>query len=75
MTDREKFIDENFIQIPNEKGITYKPFNLENLLNNNYFIALVGKTDAQRSWFSLILENHLKDSQRMIKMIKIELNK
>ena len=75
MADREKFIDENFIQIPNEKGITYKPFDLESLLNNNYFIALVRKTDTQRSWFSIIMENHLKDSQRMIEMIKIELNK
>lgn len=75
MADRERFIDENFIQISNEKGITYKPFDLEILLNNNYFIALAHKTDVQRSWFSIILENHFKDSQRMIEMIKEELNK
>ena len=75
MADREKFIDENFIQRPNEKGITYKPFDLENLLNNHYFIALVYKTDAQRSWFSIIMERHLKESQRILEMIKIELNK
>ena len=74
MADRERFIDENFIQLPNEKGITYKPFDLESLLNNHYFIALVHKTDAQRSWFSIIMERHLKESQRMLEMIKIELN-
>jgi len=73
--DREKFIDENFIQISNEQGITYKPFDLESLLNNNYFIALVHKTDVQRSWFSIIMERHLKESQRMLEHIKIELNK
>ena len=75
MVDREKFIDENFIQLPNEKGITYKPFDLESLLNNHYFIALVHKTDVQRSWFSIIMERHLKESQRMLEIIKIELNK
>ncbi|MBD0852024.1 DUF6090 family protein [Maribacter arenosus] len=75
MADREKFIDENFIQIPNDKGITYKPFDLESLLSNHYFIALVRKTDAQRSWFSIIMQRHLKESQRMLEMIKIELNK
>ena len=75
IADREKFIDENFIQLPNDKGITYKPFDLERLLNNHYFIALVRKTDAQRSWFSKIMERHLQESQRMLEMIKIELNK
>ena len=75
MADREKFIDENFIQMPNEQGITYKPFDLESLLNNHYFIALVLKTDTQRSWFSIIMERHLEESQRMIEMIKKELNK
>jgi len=73
--DREKFIDQNFVQLGNDKGITYKPFDLESLLNNHYFIALINKTDVQRSWFSIILESHLKDSQRMLEMIKIELNK
>ena len=75
MADREKFIDENFIQLPYKKGITYKPFDLESLLNNHYFIALVYKTDAQRVWFAIIMERHLKESQRMLEMIKIELNK
>ena len=75
IADREKFIDENFIQLPKENGITYKPFDLESLLNNHYFVALIYKTDAQRSWFSIVMENHLKESQRMIEMIKIELNK
>jgi len=74
MADREKFIDENFIQLPNKKGITYKPFDLESLLNNHYFIALVYKTDAQRAWFAIIMERHLKESQRMLEMIKIEIN-
>jgi len=75
MADREKFIDENFIQVSNDKGITYKPFDLEGLLNNHYFIALVNKTDVQRSWFSKIMESHIRESQRMIEMIKTELNK
>jgi len=73
--DREKFIDKNFVQFPNENGITYKPFDLESLLSNHYFIALVRKTDLQRSWFSIIMEKHVKESQRMLDMIKIELNK
>ncbi len=75
MADREKFIDENFIQLSNDKGITYKPFDLESLFDNHYFIALVHKTDVQRSWFSIIMERHLKESQRMLEMIKTELNK
>ena len=75
MADREKFIDENFIQLPNEKGITYKPFDLESLLNNRYFIALIHKTDAQRSWFSIIMKRHIKESQRLLEMINVELNK
>jgi len=75
MADREKFIDQNFIQVSNDKGITYKPFDLEGLLNNHYFIALVNKTDVQRSWFSKIMESHIRESQRMIEMIKTELNK
>lgn len=32
MADREKFIDENFVQLGNDKGITYEPFDLESLL-------------------------------------------
>ena len=75
IADREKFIDENFIQLPKENGITYKPFDLESLLNNHYFVALIYKTDAQRSWFSIIMERHLKESQRMLELVKLELNK
>ncbi len=75
IADREKFVDEHFIQLSNERGLTYKPFNLERLLNNDYFIALVHKTDVQRGWFTIILERHLKDTQEMIKKIKEELNK
>jgi hypothetical protein len=75
IADREKFVDEHFIQLSNENGLTYKPFNLERLLNNDYFIALVHKTDVQRGWFTIILERHLKDTQEMIKKIKEELNK
>ncbi|MGB5323576.1 DUF6090 family protein [Lutimonas sp.] len=73
--EREKFIDQNFIQLPNEKGLTYKPFDLESLLNNHYFIALVHKTDTQRLWFSKRMEGHLKESQRMLELVKLELNK
>jgi len=73
--DREKFVDENFIQIPNERGITYKAFDLESLLKNQYFIALVHKTDVQRIWFSNIMERHLTESQRMLELINEELNK
>jgi len=29
IADREKFVDEHFIQLSNENGLTYKPFNLE----------------------------------------------
>ena len=73
--NREKFVDENFIQIPNERGITYKAFDLESLLKNQYFIALVHKTDVQRMWFSNIMERHLMESQRMLELINEELNK
>lgn len=70
MTNRE-----NFIQMDNGKSLSCKPFDLESLLNNHYFIALVHKTDIQRSWFSTIMEKHLKESQRMLESVKTELNK
>ncbi len=75
MADREKFIDENFIQLPNKRGITYQPFDLGSLLENHYFIALVHKTDAQRSWFAIIMEKHLQESLKILEMIRTELEK
>ncbi len=73
--DREKFIDENFIQVGIKNGVKYKPFDLNALYKKNYFIALIHKTDVQRSFFSWVMEEHLKESQRMLEIIKAELNK
>jgi len=74
MADREKFIDQNFIQVPNDKTLTYKPFDIENLFKQNYFVALVYKTDTQRGFFSKVMIEHLKETQRVLAIIKAEIN-
>ena len=73
--DREKFIDENFIPSPTKKGLMYTAFDSSSLYKNNYFISLIYKTDAQRTFFSQNMEEHLEKSQKMLKIIKAELNK
>jgi hypothetical protein len=73
--DREKFIDENFMQFSTNTGVKYKPFDLSGLFKNKYFIALIYKTKVQRKWFSGITEEHLSESQRMLEIVKAELNK
>jgi hypothetical protein len=72
--DREKFIDEHFIQSPKEGGVSYKPFDANKLFLDRYFIALIYKTDLRRRFFSMKMENHLNDSQELLKAVKMELN-
>ena len=73
--DREKFVDEHFIQSPEGNGVKYQPFDLNALYNNNYFKALVYKTDLQRGFFSRVMQEHLNETQRMIEVVNTELNK
>ncbi len=71
--DREKYIDEHFIQSGRGKKNIYKPFDGNSLMEDNYFVALINKTDMQRSYFSEIMKDHLIQSQRLLKIIKEEL--
>ena len=77
LDNRERFIDEHFIQRPKDKdkltGLIYNPFDGNNLLLNMSFNALIYKTDLQRRFFSFNMEDHLKDSQKLLKTIKEEL--
>jgi hypothetical protein len=63
------------LPIPLKNAVKYKPFDVNDLYKNKYFIALIYKTDLQRSFFSMVIEEHLKESQRMLEIIKAELNK
>ena len=72
--DREKFIDEHFIQSPKDRGVRYKPFDANKLFLDRYFIAVIYKTDLRRRYFSEIIENHLNESQEILKTVKKELN-
>jgi len=73
--DRDKFIDEHFIQSPKDRvGVKYTPFDADKLFSDRYFIAVIYKTDLRREYFSMILENHLNDSQELLKAVKMELN-
>lgn len=74
LADREKLIDENFIQTPNEITLSYRLFDAKNLFKNNYFVALIYKTDTQRGFFSMVIAEHLKENERIMNMIKDELN-
>ena len=71
--NREKYIDEHFIQIGKDKAVYYKPFDPNILMKDNYFAALIYKTDLQRNYFTMVMEDHLKESQRLLKIIKSEL--
>ena len=77
MAEREKFIDENFIRRPKDKdkrsGPIYKPFDADKLFLDQYFIGLINKTDLQRRFFSFQMKDHLKESQKLLKIIKEEL--
>ncbi len=74
-TDRENFIDEHFIQIGRENGLKYLPFDLNELYNNNYFIALIYKTDIQRQFFTTVMKEHVIESQQMLEIINAELKR
>ena len=77
MPEREKFIDEHFIRKPKYKDQRgrpmYIPFSANDLFLDQYFIGLLYKTDIQRRFFSFLMEDHLKDSQKLLKMIIDEL--
>jgi len=74
-SDREKFIDEHFIQIGRDNGLKYIPFDLNGLYANNYFIALIYKTDIQRQFFTSVMKEHVLESQQMLEIINAELNR
>ena len=73
-SDIEKFMDEHFIQSAIDRGVRHKPFDVNKLFLDRYFIAVIYKTDLRRVFFSEIMENHLKKSQELLKTVKKELN-
>jgi hypothetical protein len=54
--------------------VIYKPFDPKNILKNNYFYALISKTDMQRAHFSELLKEELAETQKLLKLIKPEVN-
>ena len=62
-------MDEHFIRSPKDGGVRYKPFDANKLFLDRYFIAVIYKTDLRREFFSMIMENHLNESQEISRTI------
>jgi len=73
--DREKFIDESFLQKPGNGGVKLEPFDVNELFSDRYFLALITKTDMQRGYFSWIMKDHLNESKYLLGLIRKELKK
>ena len=50
--------------------VIYKPFDPKNILKNNYFYALISKTDMQRAHFSEIMKKQLTETHGLLEIIK-----
>ena len=75
--DREKFIDEHFVQKFNkdENEVFYIPFEPDQILQDYYFIALINKTQGQRDYFINLINDHREENQRMLHLVREELKK
>ncbi len=75
--DREKFIDEHFVQkiYKNDEDVFYIPFEPDKILQNYYFIALINKTEGQRMYFLDLITDHREENQRILHMVRQELKK
>jgi hypothetical protein len=75
--DREKFIDEHFVQKlkEGENRVLYIPFEPDQILQDYYFIALINKTEGQRVYFIGLINDHREENQRMLRLVREELKK
>lgn len=73
--DREKFIDEHFVQKANKNDVFYMPFEPDKILQDYYFIALINKTEGQRKYFINLISDHREENQRVLHMVMEELKK
>jgi len=80
-TDREKFIDEHFVQraykSPTSKheSLYYLPFEPDKILQDHYFIALINKTEGQRRYFINLINKHREQNKRILDLVMKELQK
>lgn len=73
--DREKFIDQHFVQKFIENKVSYIPFEPDQILKDYYFIALINKTDLQRNYFINLISDHREENQKVLQMVREELKK
>lgn len=73
LADRERFIDQHFLQDPLDEELVYQPFQPDEIFKSQYFKSLIYKTDNQRLYYAMRIEEHREVTLGFIKFIKEEL--
>ncbi len=73
LADRERFIDEHFLQDPLDEELVYQPFQPDEIFKSQYFKSLIYKTDNQRLYYAMRIEEHREITLDLINGINVEL--